>query len=138
MSGMKMDKAQMLQMMNNPMFKNMMGDEADNVAKLLEDEQTVQQMAGFWKHLDEMSASDKKGYDEFIQKQMKEHKEWEKKNNEEREKKRIIQGVPLCVVKILCSKIIEQKKEKQLSDSIKLFDFDQNAELNMNTLESAD
>lgn len=55
---------------------------------------------------------------------MDEHKEWEKEQNAEREKKRIIEGVPLCTLKILVAKIVEHKKEKQLSDSIKLFDFD--------------
>lgn len=58
----------MLNMMKNPMFKNMMGDHADDVEKLLDDPKTVQQMSGFWKHLDEMSSSDKKGYDEYIKK----------------------------------------------------------------------
>lgn len=116
----------------------MLGDQAEDVEKLLDDPATVKQMQGFWKHLDEMSSSDKKGYEDFIQKQMDEHKEWEKKNKEEREKKRIIQGTPLCVIKILVSKIIEQKQEKQLSDSIKLFDFDQNAEFNQNFIETND
>ena len=78
MSGMKMDKQQMLAMMKNPMMQNMLGDSAEDVEKLLQDDKTVQQMAGFWKHLDEMSSSDKKGYDDFIKKQMDEHKEWEK------------------------------------------------------------
>lgn len=138
MSGMKMDKEQMLSMMNNPMFKNMMGDQADEVVKLLDDDKTVQQMSGFWKQLDDMSSSDKKGYDDFIKKQMDEHKEWQKQQDEEKEKKRIIQGTPLCCLKILVSKIIEQKKEKMLSDTIKLFDFDQNAEFNQNLLETPD
>jgi len=38
---MKMDKAEMKRMLQNPMFRNMMGDEADNIEGLLEDEQTV-------------------------------------------------------------------------------------------------
>lgn len=121
---MNMDKDQMKAMMKNPMFRNMMGDEADAVEKLLDDPKTVQQMAGFWKHLDDMSSSDKKGYDDFIKKQMDEHKEWEKQKSKEREKQRIIEGTPLCCLKILVAKILVQKQEKQLSDSIKLFDFD--------------
>lgn len=44
----------------------------------------------------------------------------------------------MCVLKILVSKVIVQKKEKNLSESIKLFDFDQNAELNMNMLDTED
>lgn len=59
-------------------------------------------MAGFWKHLDEMSSSDKKGYDDFIKKQMDEHREYEKQQNKEREAKRIVKGTPLCTIKILC------------------------------------
>lgn len=55
---------------------------------------------------------------------MDEHKEWEKQKSKEREKKRIIEGTPLCSLKILVAKILVQKQEKQLSDSIKLFDFD--------------
>ena len=47
-------------------------------------------MAGFWKHLDEMSSTDKKGYDEFIKKQMEEHKEWEKEEQKKKEKQRIV------------------------------------------------
>lgn len=138
MSGMNMDKDQMKAMMRNPMLRNMMGDHMEDIEKLLDDDKTVKQMQGFWKQLDDMSLSDKKGYDDFIKKQMDEHKEWEEEQRKEREKKRIITGTPLCVLKILVSKIIVQKKEKNLSDSIKLFDFDQNAELNMNIVESQD
>lgn len=95
-------------------------------------------MQGFWKQLDDMSTSDKTGYDDFIKKQMGEHKEWEAEQRKEREKQRIITGTPLCTLKILVSKILAPKKEQNLSESIKLFDFDQNAELNMNIVESQD
>jgi len=85
-------------------------------------------MAGFWKHLDEMSSTDKTGYDEFIKKQMGEHKEWEKEEQKRKEKERIITGDNLCCLKIWVSKIIVQKpaEKKELSETIKLFDFDKN------------
>ena len=52
---------------------------------------------------------------------------------------RIIQSQPLCCIKILVSKIIvNQKKEKELSDSIRLFDFDKSTEINPNFIENED
>lgn len=41
MSGMRMDKQQMLAMMKNPMMQNMLGDQAEEIEKLLEDDKTV-------------------------------------------------------------------------------------------------
>jgi len=37
---------------------------------------------------------------------------------------------PICSIKLRVAKIVEQKKQKDLSETIKLFDFDQNAEMN--------
>ena len=54
-----MDKDQMKSMMKNPMLRNMMGDNMDEVEKLLDDDQTVKQMQGFWKQLDNMADTDK-------------------------------------------------------------------------------
>jgi len=68
MSGLNTDKDKMKSMMKNPMLRNMMGDNMDEVEKLLDDDQTVKQMQGFWKQLDDMSLSDKSGYDDFIKK----------------------------------------------------------------------
>lgn len=68
-------------------------------------------MMGMWRQLNEMHDSDKKGYDDFIQKQSEEWQAAEKKKQEEREKKRIITPTPLCTIKILVSKIVVQKNE---------------------------
>ena len=64
-----MTPEQLKQMVKSPMFREAMGDEADNVEKLCEDPETMKQMTGFWKQLDDMHNTDKKGYDEFIKKQ---------------------------------------------------------------------
>ena len=83
-----------------------------------------------------MAGSDKKGYDDFVKKQRVEFEADQKKKLEEREKQRIITPKPLCSLKCLPAKIIN--KVKDLSDSIKLFDFDQNAEVNKNIVASSD
>ena len=64
MNGMSTD--QLKKMVKSPMFREAMGDEADNVEKLMDDPAMANQMTGFWKQLDEMANTDKKGYDEFI------------------------------------------------------------------------
>jgi hypothetical protein len=51
------------------MFKEMMGDQAESIDKMMEDPKMVNQMSGFWKQLDEMHSSDEKGYREFVEKQ---------------------------------------------------------------------
>ena len=51
------------------MFRDMMGDQADEIEKEMKDPKMAQKMAGFWKQLNNMSATDPKGYDEFIKKQ---------------------------------------------------------------------
>lgn len=69
------------------MFQKMMGDEAENIGEMLDkDPKMINQMTGMWKQLDEMHSSDKKGYDEFINKQSAEWEEMEKKKKAEREK----------------------------------------------------
>lgn len=123
-------------MVKSPMFREAMGEEAENVEKLIEDPDMLKQMTGFWRQLDEMAGSDKKGYDDFIKKQRKEYEAEQKKKQEEREKQRIITPTALCSLKCLPAKIIDKKKD--LSDSIKLFDFDQNAEMNRNIVASSD
>jgi hypothetical protein len=90
----------------SPMFKNMMGDQAEDIEKMMEDPAMVNQMAGFWKHLDEMQSSDEKGYKEFIEKQKKEFEQENEKIKKEKEKKRLIQPNLLCCIKILPAKII--------------------------------
>ncbi len=59
--------------------------------------------------MDDLHATDKKGYDEYIKKQSTEWEESQKKAREEKEKKRIITPHPLCCIKILVSKIVVQK-----------------------------
>ena len=81
-------------------------------------------MTGFWKQLDEMASSDEKGYNEFIKNQKAEFEVEQKKINDEKEKKRIIQGAMLCCIKILPAKVIVQKQKKDITDTIKLFDFE--------------
>lgn len=93
-------------------------------------------MTGFWRQLDDMAGSDKKGYDDFIKKQKGEWEANQKKQREEREKQRIITPNILCSLKCLPAKIIDKKKD--LSDTIKLFDFDKNAEVNKNMVASSD
>ncbi len=56
-----------------------MGDEADNIEKMIQDPAMANQLTGFWKQLDEMATSDRKGYDDFIKKQSKEYEESMKK-----------------------------------------------------------
>ena len=68
------------------MFKNLMGDQAEDVEKLLGDPKMVNQMTGFWKQLDEMAATDEKGYKEFIDKQKKEYDKEQEKIKKEKEK----------------------------------------------------
>ena len=85
-------------------------------------------MTGFWKQLDDMHCTDKKGYDEFIKNQREDFEKGQKKERERREKERIITGTSLCSFRILVARIIN--KEKSVTDSIKLFDFNANAEMN--------
>ena len=105
-----------------------MGDQAENIEKMMDDPKMLNQMTGFWKQLDEMASSDQKGYEEFIKKQKEEFESEQKRINEEKEKKRIIQSSQICCIKVLCSKIIVQNKDKNLSDTIKLFDFEKDQE----------
>jgi hypothetical protein len=87
-------------------------------------------MMGHWKMMDDMKDTDKNGYDDYI-KNMKSEWEGEKKKvDAEKEKKRIIMSQPICSIKLRVAKIVVQKKQKDLSETIKLFDFDQNAEMN--------
>ena len=69
-----------------------------------------------------------KGYDEFIKNQREDFEKGQKKERERREKERIITGTSLCSFRILVARIIN--KEKSVTDSIKLFDFNANAEMN--------
>ena len=64
-----MTPEQLKTLVKSPMFRDAMGDEADNVEKMCEDPEMMKQMTGFWKQLDDMHSTDKKGYDEFIKKQ---------------------------------------------------------------------
>lgn len=83
------------------MFKGMLGDDAEAIEGQLEkDPKLINQLMGFWKQLDNMQETDKDGYKEFIEKNKMEHEEEQKKINAEKEKKRIIQGQPLCCLKI--------------------------------------
>jgi hypothetical protein len=81
-----MKKEEIMKMMKSPMFKNMMGDQAEDIEKLAEDPKMVNQMTGFWKQLDEMAATDEKGYREFIDKQKKEFEIEQEKVTKEKEK----------------------------------------------------
>lgn len=101
-----MTPEQLKQMVNSPMFKDMMGDEAENISKMMENKDTQKQMLGFWKQLDEMASTDKTSYDDFIKKQKGEWEENEKKKNAEREKQRIIMSTPLCAFKCKVCKIL--------------------------------
>ena len=100
--------------------------------------QMVKQMMGHWKMMDEMKQSDQKGYDKYI-KDMKAEWEGEKKKvDEAKAKQRIIESKPICSIKLRVAKIVVQNKKKDLSETIKLFDFDQNAEMNPTKIESED
>ena len=134
-----MSKEELIKVMKSPMMKQMMGDEyADDCEKMLDDPKMVAQLQGMWKHLDEMASTDEKGYKDFIEKQRKEFETEQKKMQAEKEKKRIIEGNQLCCIKMLPAKIVVQNKNKNLSDSIKLFDFESNAEINQSFLENED
>ena len=123
-----MTPEQLKTLVKSPMFRDAMGDEADNVEKMCEDPETMKQMTGFWKQLDDMHHTDKKGYDEFIKNQREDFEKGQAKERERREKERIINGTSLCSFRILVARIIN--KEKSVTDSIKLFDFNANAEMN--------
>ena len=134
-----MNEEQLKQMVNSPMFQNMMGDEADNIKGMIDkDPSMIKQLSGFWKQLDEMASSDKKGYEEFIQKQKKEFEVEQEKKQKELEKLRIITSKPLCSLKIRVSKIVVQKKDTNVSETIKLFDFNKNAEISKSFIENED
>jgi hypothetical protein len=83
-----------------------------------------------------MHCTDKKGYDEFIKNQREDFEKGQKKERERREKERIITGTSLCSFRILVARIIN--KEKSVTDSIKLFDFNANAEMNDKQFDGAD
>ena len=117
-----MNAEEIKKMVKSPMFKNMMGDQAEEIEKQMQDPKMVQKMTGFWKQLDNMAATDEKSYHEFIDKQKKEFDEEEKKKCAEREKQRIVTSEPICSIKIRPSKILEPKEKKTVSDTIKLFD----------------
>ena len=85
-----------------------------------------------------MASSDEKGYKEFINKNKKEFEAEQKKVKEQKEKARIITGTAMCVIKIRPSKIIEQNKNKNISDTIKLFDFEISQEINKSFIDSPD
>lgn len=123
---------------NSPMFKEMMGDQAESIDKMMEDPKMVNQMSGFWKQLDEMHSSDEKGYREFVEKQKVEFDKEQEKVNKERELKRIVEGQPICSIKILVAKIVVKSENKNLSDTIKLFDFEQTSEIKDSFLENED
>lgn len=117
-----MDAAEIAKLVKSPMFREMMGDQADEIAKSVDDPAIAQKMAGFWRQLDNMSASDPKGYDEFIKKQKAEWEAEDKAKKAEREKQRIIACEVICCIKILVAKVLEPKKKADLSETIKLFD----------------
>ena len=86
-----MNQDQIKALVKSPMFKGMLGDDADAVAAQIDkDPKMVSQLMGFWKQLDNMQETDKDGYKDFIEKTKKDHEEEQKKINEEKEKKRII------------------------------------------------
>ena len=108
---MDLDAAGIAQLTKSPMFRDMMGDQAEEIEKQMQDPKMAQKMSGFWKQLNNMSATDPKGYDEFIKKQKSEFEADDKKRKEEMEKKRIIQSEMVCCIKILVAKILEPKKK---------------------------
>ena len=64
---MNMNPEQIKQLVKSPMFKSMLGDDAEAVAGTIDkDPKMLQQLMGFWKQLDNMADTDKSGYDEFI------------------------------------------------------------------------
>lgn len=66
---MNMTAEQIKTLCASPMFKSMLGDDADAIAAQLDkDPAMLQQLLGFWKQLDNMADTDKKGYDEFVKK----------------------------------------------------------------------
>lgn len=85
-----------------------------------------------------MQETDKDGYKDFIAKSKKDHEEEQKKVNAEKEKKRIIQPLPLCAFKIRVSKVWNIKKDANVQDTIKLFDFEKNSEIKKSFLENED
>ena len=88
---MNMTPEQIKTLVHSPMFKGMLGDDAEAIAAQVDkDPKMLQQLMGFWKQLDNMADTDKKGYDEFVKKNKKEYEEEQKKVEAEREKKRII------------------------------------------------
>lgn len=44
----------------------------------------------------------------------------------------------MCVIKLRPSKVIEQNKDKNISDTIKLFDFEKSQEINKSFVDSPD
>ena len=120
------------------MFLDMMGDQAEDVGKMMDDPAMVQQMIGQWAQLDDMATSDEKGYKEFINKNKTEFEAEQKKVKEQKEKARIITGTAMCVIKIRPSKIVEQNQNKNISDTIKLFDFEKSQEINKSFIDSPD
>ena len=88
-----MNETEIKQLVKSPMFKNMMGEQAEDIEKMVDkDPAMVKQMMGFWKQLDEMHATDEKGYQDFIKKQKSEFEQHQKEKQEEMDKKRIIQS----------------------------------------------
>ena len=64
-----MNSEEIKKMVNTPMFKRMMGEDAPDVDKMFKDDPNLaNQMTGMWRQLTEMHDSDKKGYDEYIAK----------------------------------------------------------------------
>jgi len=87
-----------------------MGDQADQIDEMFEKDPTlINQMSGFWKQLDDMASTDKSSYEEFIKKQKTEFEEEKKEQEKKKEKLRIVQSSPLCCIKILVAKVLEQK-----------------------------
>lgn len=132
-----MNNEDIIRMVKSPMFKNLMGDQAEDIAKLVDDPKMANQMTGFWKQLDEMAATDEKSYREFIEKQKQDFEKEQEKINQEKEQKRIIQGTPLCCIKVLPAKVLQKNERENLSDTIKLFDFEK-SEIEKSFLENAD
>ena len=117
-----MDAKEIAKLVKSPMFRDMMGDQADDIEKSMNDPAMAQKMAGFWRQLDNMSATDPAGYDEFIKKQKAEFEAEDKAKKAERERLRIVTSEMVCCIKILVSKVLVPKKKADLSETIKLFD----------------
>lgn len=60
--------------------------------------------------MDDMKATDKGGYDDYIKTMRTEYEGEKAKVDKEKEKKRIIMSQPICSIKLRVAKIIVQKQ----------------------------